>query len=79
MPLEADVLIVTVTKIESRAVLQTFEQATGHQAASQSIDNRIYFNLGDVNGAKVFLTQSENRICMPNGWKDCNELWIYSD
>ena len=28
----ADVLLVTVTRIESRAVLHAFEQATGHQA-----------------------------------------------
>ena len=51
---EADVLIVTVTKIESHAVLQTFEQTTGRRATAQSIDNRLYFNLGEVNGAKFF-------------------------
>jgi nucleoside phosphorylase len=56
---EADVLIVTVTKVESRAVLQAFEQVTGHKATPQSIDYRTYFNLGTVNGARVFLTQSE--------------------
>ena len=56
---EADVLIVTVTKVESRALLQSFEQTTGHKATPQSIGDRFYFNLGVVNGARVFLTQSE--------------------
>ncbi|WP_153009707.1 phosphorylase family protein [Mastigocoleus testarum] len=55
----ADVLIVTVTKVESRAVMQVFEGSTGHEANPQPINNRIYFNLGTVNGARVVLTQSE--------------------
>ena len=69
---EADVLIVTVTKIESHAVLQTFEQTTGRRATAQSIDNRLYFNLGEVNGAKVFLTQSE----MGSGGLDASLLTV---
>jgi nucleoside phosphorylase len=56
---EADVLIVTVTKVESHAVIQAFKQVAGHKATPQSIDYRTYFNLGTVNGARVFLTQSE--------------------
>jgi nucleoside phosphorylase len=56
---EADVLVVTVTKIESSALIQSFEQTTGHKAMPQSIGDRLYFNLGIVNGARVFLTQSE--------------------
>ena len=59
MPLEANVLIVTVTKVESQAVIQAFEQFTGHQSIAESINARVYFNLGEVNGAQVFLTQSE--------------------
>ncbi|WP_068816313.1 TIR domain-containing protein [Phormidesmis priestleyi] len=69
---EADVLIVTVTKIESHAVLQTFEQTTGRRTTAQSIDNRLYFNLGEVNGAKVFLTQSE----MGSGGLDASLLTV---
>ncbi|MBL1174141.1 hypothetical protein [Pantanalinema sp. GBBB05] len=56
---EADVLIVTVTKVESSAVIQAFEQSTGQQVVPQSINDRLYFYLGEVNDAKVFLTQSE--------------------
>ncbi|MDJ0704865.1 MAG: hypothetical protein QNJ46_16400 [Leptolyngbyaceae cyanobacterium MO_188.B28] len=47
---QADVLIITVTKVESQAVMQAFEQATGHEATPQAIDGRVYFNLGAVNG-----------------------------
>ncbi|WP_019498463.1 GUN4 domain-containing protein [Pseudanabaena sp. PCC 6802] len=59
MTSKADVLLVTVTKVESRAVMKAFEQATDCKATPQSIDNRVYFNLGTVNGARVFMTQSE--------------------
>lgn len=69
---EADVLIVTVTKIESRALLQSFEQTTGHKAMPQSIGDRLYFNLGIVNGARVFLTQSE----MGSGGLDASLLTV---
>ena len=69
---EADVLIVTVTKVESRALLQSFEQTTGHEAMRQSIGDRIYFNLGIVNGARVFLTQSE----MGSGGLDASLLTV---
>lgn len=55
---EADVLIVTVTKVESRAIMEAFK-TEGDRAVPQSIGNRVYFNLGTVNGARVFLTQSE--------------------
>lgn len=56
---QADVLFVTVTPVESKAVIQTFEPATGQKAKPTSLDGRIYFDLGMVNGAHVFLTQSE--------------------
>jgi len=69
---EADVLIVTVTKVESRALIQSFEQTTGHKAMPQSIGDRIYFNLGIVNDARVFLTQSE----MGSGGLDASLLTV---
>lgn len=53
----ADVLLVTVTRVESKAILETF--AREEAPASQSIGGRIYFSLGEVNGARVWLTQSE--------------------
>jgi nucleoside phosphorylase len=59
MSYKADVLIVTVTEAESLAVMQVFAQSVGHESTPQSIDRRVYFNLGEVNGARVILTQSE--------------------
>ncbi|WP_204105526.1 MULTISPECIES: hypothetical protein [Spirulina sp. CCY15215] len=59
MTSKADVLIVTVTDVESRAVMRVFEKTGDRKAAPVSIGDRVYFNLGTVNGARVFLTRSE--------------------
>jgi nucleoside phosphorylase len=56
---EADILIVTVTKVESTAILQAFEPILGVKAIPLSIEDRIYFDLGTINKARIFLTQSE--------------------
>lgn len=56
---QADILIVTVTPVESRAVLQAFPQATGRKPELLSIRDRTYFNLGSLNGARIFHTQCE--------------------
>jgi len=53
----ADVLLVTATRTETRAVLNSF--GVGEEAYRDSIDGRVYFDLGRVNGARVKLTQSE--------------------
>jgi len=55
----ADVLIVTVTKVESRAVIDVFQAATEHTPEPTPIADRIYHNLGVVNGTRVFMVQSE--------------------
>lgn len=55
----ADILIVTATKIESRAVLRAFQAANGQKAAPHAIDEHTYFDLGAINNARIFLTQSE--------------------
>ncbi|HEX8131154.1 MAG TPA: tetratricopeptide repeat protein [Pyrinomonadaceae bacterium] len=59
MTLKADVLIVTVTEVESEAVIKVFQEATGHVPHSQLIGDRMYQDLGLVNGARVFIAQSE--------------------
>jgi nucleoside phosphorylase len=56
---EADILIVTVTKVETSATLQAFEPISGVEAKPLSIEDRIYFDLGTINKARIFLTQSE--------------------
>lgn len=55
----ADLLVVTVTKVETRAVLVAFERATGHKARAVSIGERVYRDLGTLNGSRVFLALSE--------------------
>ena len=69
---EADVLIVTVTKVESRVVMQVFEQAVGHKPTPEAVGDRIYFNLGIVNDARIVLTQSE----MGSGGLDASLLTV---
>lgn len=54
----ADVLIVTVTDVESRAVMNVFREATGNKPTSQPIGDRIYLDLSEVNGGRVFMALS---------------------
>ena len=56
---KADVLIVTVTDVETRAVLAAFKRATRKAATNIPLRDRIYRDLGEVNGARVFLALSE--------------------
>src|ERR1041384_2621461 len=57
--MHADVLIVTVTKVESKTVLQVFQEATGKAAKPTRIGDRMYQDIGVVNGANIFMAQSE--------------------
>ena len=59
MNMRADVLLVTVTKVETEAVLEAARQRSGHEAALQDLDGKIYFDLGEIGGARVALTRSE--------------------
>ncbi len=69
---ETDVLIITTTRVESLAVIEVFEKSAGHKSTTQQIDDRVYFNLGIVNGARIFLTQSE----MGSGGLDASLLTV---
>ncbi|KKG94567.1 5'-methylthioadenosine/S-adenosylhomocysteine nucleosidase family protein [Methanosarcina mazei] len=55
----ADVLLVTATKIESKAVLKIFQDATSQVSRKVLIDDWIYHNIGTINGNRVFMVQSE--------------------
>jgi nucleoside phosphorylase/tetratricopeptide (TPR) repeat protein len=57
--MQADVLIVTVTKVESQAVLEVFKKATGQDSKPVVLGDTIYRDLGTVNGAKAFMVRSE--------------------
>lgn len=58
MPHKADVLIVTVTDVESRAVTEVFHQATGRDAKPELIANELYLDLGEINGSRIFMALS---------------------
>jgi len=53
------VLLVTVTKVESLAVLTAFEQHTGQQPRLKTRRDQTFHDLGMVNGARVWLVLSE--------------------
>jgi nucleoside phosphorylase len=59
MNLHADVLIVTATTVESKAVVEVFQKTTGYVPKPTPVGNRVYHALGVVNGTSVFMVQSE--------------------
>jgi nucleoside phosphorylase len=64
---DADILLVTATEVESRAVLKVAEESTGHPSSSLEVGNGTYRDLGKVNGKKVWLVQSEMGAGGPGG------------
>jgi nucleoside phosphorylase len=59
MNLNADVLFVTATKVESKAIFDVFRSVNGHTPEPIPIGDRIYHNLGIINETNVFMVQSE--------------------
>lgn len=55
----ADILVVTVTNPESKAVVEVFQRATGTPPTPVLLDDRIYHDLGIINESRVFMVQSE--------------------
>ena len=51
MKAAADVLLVTVTQVESLAVLAAFEPLAGRKARLETLGDKAYHDLGTVNGA----------------------------
>ena len=49
-----DVLLVTVTEIESRSVLQVFQEQTGLESKIVPLEDKTYHDLGVLNGAHVW-------------------------
>jgi nucleoside phosphorylase len=56
---KADMLIITVTKPEHTALMQVFQEKTRVQAKPERIKDRIYHNLGELNGTRVYMAISE--------------------
>jgi nucleoside phosphorylase len=59
MNIYADVLIVTATKAESKAIVEVFQGVSGNKTEPIAIGDRMYHDLGIINGARVFFAQSE--------------------
>src|SRR5262249_11117709 len=49
-----DALLLTVNTHETQAVLQVFQQATESAATPVPLEDRVYRDLGTVNGTRVF-------------------------
>ena len=65
---QADVLLVTVTEVEARAVLNQSLAASGQEAKLHFIgENNIYHELGQIGGARTFMVQSEMGSGGPSG------------
>lgn len=58
-PPRPDVVLVTVNDHETRAVLDAFRAETGHESAAVPIEDKVYHDLGEVNGTRVFHAISE--------------------
>lgn len=54
----ADILLVTATEIETQAVLAMVEQQTQQSWSRHSLGGNIYYDLGVLGGAAIFLVQS---------------------
>lgn len=59
MTRQADVLIVTATPVESKAVIAAFKELTGQMDRLVPIGDRTYRDLGAVGETRVFLALSE--------------------
>jgi len=55
----SNVLIVTVTKVEAKTVLELFPKVTGTPWERKSIGRKIYYSLGVIGDSNLFMVQSE--------------------
>ena len=59
MNFHADVLLVTVTKVETVAVIDAIKKHTSREPVVRSINNKTYHDFGSVNGAAVWQVRCE--------------------
>jgi nucleoside phosphorylase len=55
----ADVLLVTVTTVETKAVFDVAKERTGQEAQRVFEGNKTYYDLGIIGGARTWLVRSE--------------------
>lgn len=56
---QCDVLLVTVTDVETEALLETVKRRTGRDYKTEPGKQKTYFDLGMIGGARVFAVRSE--------------------
>jgi nucleoside phosphorylase len=59
--------LVTVNKHETQAIHDAFRQATGAEGVAVSLEERVYHNLGTINGTTVYHAISEMGSSGPGG------------
>ena len=57
--MDSNVLIITATPVESRAVIEAFAERTGQPACPVSIEDRVYHDLGEIQGTRAFMALTE--------------------
>jgi nucleoside phosphorylase len=62
-----DVLLVTVTDVEARAVLDALQEEGNYTIYRLFIENNAYYDLGFIGGARTFMVQSEMGTVGPSG------------
>lgn len=67
MDYKPDILIITVTDIEQRAVIDTFQNMSGNNIAQRITEQAIYIDLGILAGASVWMTVSGMGSIGPRG------------
>ncbi|MCX6031586.1 MAG: hypothetical protein NT169_20080 [Chloroflexi bacterium] len=56
---KADVLLITATEVEARTTLGLFERMCDRKYQRRFIGDQVYYDLGMIGGAGVFMVQSE--------------------
>ena len=60
-------LLVTVTDVEARAVLDLYKEKYGTEIRRQPIGDKTYYNLGIIGEVQTYMVQSEMGIATPGG------------
>lgn len=64
---KANVLLVTVKKVEAQAVLSIFEQELGSKSRRFYVGHKTYYDIGVIGEARVFMVRSETGSGGPSG------------
>jgi nucleoside phosphorylase len=62
-----NILLVTVTKVEARAIRKVFSKAVGKDWIRKTVKDKTYYDLGSHGNVQVFMVQSEMGIATPGG------------